>query len=329
MNILAQKQNELYEENLSEFELLERFKKFEKLYFETREKSDNSVLGKLTLKQRQKMHNLLLKGMILSNKLQGETHEIIADKRGNSNGRPIIFAPNHVAKSDVSVLSEAIKDHHYLLSGDYEHLQGTFDEKLLHINGVLYFKEDNADERRRISKTMIEHCLNGGNILYFIEGTWCLSPNQLLYPTWWGIIDVAKESNALILPIGICRYGQNFKINIGEYFDVNSYGTSKEDKTKAIVDLRNIIATLDYEIYETEVIKRSEIPDNYWEDYVKEVYAGLSNTHMDFVKTLMYKPKDCLTKEEVYEPIRKLQKNFNNDENIYASEICERPIYNR
>lgn len=67
--------------------------------------------------------------------MSGYTYEIICDKRIKSD-RPIIFAITHVGKFDIEVVSEAIKDHYYLLSGDYEHLQGSIDAAFLALNGV-------------------------------------------------------------------------------------------------------------------------------------------------------------------------------------------------
>ena len=75
---------------------------------------------------------------IIKNHLGGFSYEIINDNREETN-RPIIFAVTHVGKFDIEVISEAIKEHYYLLSGDYEHIQGIIDAPFLQLNGVIYF----------------------------------------------------------------------------------------------------------------------------------------------------------------------------------------------
>ena len=59
----------------------------------------------------------------------------------NGELRPKIFVITHVGKYDIQVISEAIAQHYYLLSGDFEHIQGTIDNKFLNLNGALYFKK--------------------------------------------------------------------------------------------------------------------------------------------------------------------------------------------
>ena len=90
------------------------------------------------------------------------------------------------------------KEHYYLLSGDYEHLQGLIDEKFLSVNGVFYFNEKDKKDRKAVSGKMIEHLKQNGNLMYFIEGTWNLTPNLPMLPCYWGIVDIAKEGNAII-----------------------------------------------------------------------------------------------------------------------------------
>ena len=60
----------------------------------------------------------------------------------------MIFAVTHVGKFDIEVVSEAIRDHYYLLSGDFEHLQGLIDARFLALNGVIYFNETVKEDRR-------------------------------------------------------------------------------------------------------------------------------------------------------------------------------------
>lgn len=312
MNILAEEQKKLYEQGISNEEFEKREKQFLELYYKLRNLDEKKIWNRLSLKQRKEIHWLILNIYRIKNKLGGFSYEIIKDKREKTN-RPIIYAVTHVGKFDIEVVSEAIKDHYYLLSGDYEHIQGIIDSPFLSLNGVFYFNEKVKDDRKAVSKKMIEHLKSGGNLMYFIEGTWNLSPNLPMLPCYWGIVDIAKKGNAIIVPIAADQYGKKFKINIGTNFDMSNYGDTKDDKTLAINDLRDTLATLKWEIWETEEqLIRSELTGTEWDKYVSDRFAEWDYFNEEYIEGLIYKPKDVVNNDEVYAPIKKLVPNRNN-----------------
>ncbi len=67
---------------------------------------------------------------------------------------------------------------------------------------------------------MIGHLRAGGNLMYFPEGTWNLSPNLPVLPCFWGIVEIAQKGNAIIVPVAAEQYGKHFKINIGCNLDI-------------------------------------------------------------------------------------------------------------
>ena len=306
MNILAEEQKKLYEKGITEEELEKRNKEFLELYYKLKEQDDKKFWSRLSLKQRQKIHWLILTVYKIKNRLGGFSYELIKDEREKTN-KPIIFAVSHVGKFDIEVVSEAIKDHYYLLSGDYEHIQGIIDFPFLSFNGVFFFNEKVKEDRKLVSQKMIQHLKEGGNLMYFIEGTWNITPNLPMLPCYWGIVDVAKQGNAIIIPIGADQYGKKFKVNIGKNFDMSKYEDSVEGKTLAIRDLRDTIATLKWEIWETEPqVNRKNITGNEWEQYVQERFKEWPYFNEEYIDGLVFKPKDVVNKEEVYEPIKKL-----------------------
>jgi len=248
----------------------------------------------------------------IKNKIGNFSYEIIKDERQYTD-KPIIFALTHVGKFDIEVTSEAIKDHYYLLSGDFEHIQGIIDSPFISLNGVIYFNENVKEDRKLASEKMIRHLNNNGNLMYFPEGTWNLSPNLPMLPCYWGIVDVAKKGNAIIIPVAAEQYGKHFKINIGRNIDMNLYGDSKDEKTRAINDLRDYLAKLKWEIWETEpVLNRSEIAGKEWEQNVSERFREWPYFNEEYINNLIFKPKDVVNREEVYGPIKKLIPNKNN-----------------
>lgn len=312
MNILAEEQKKLYEKGISEEELQQRTLQFMKLYYEFRNQEDEKIWNKLTLEQRRKIHGIILGIYKLKNRLGGFSHETINDLRSDTN-RPKIFAITHVGKFDIEVVSEAIKEHYYLLSGDYEHIQGIIDAPFLALNGVFYFNEKDKEDRRAVSEKMIHHLQNGGNLMYFVEGTWNLTPNLPMLPCYWGIVDIAKKGNAMIIPVACEQYGKKFKVNIGRNFDMLDYGPGEMEKTRAITDLRDTLSTLKWEIWESEEpVKRENLTGNEWEEYISERFKEWPYFNEEYINGLIYKPKNVVTREEVYAPVKKLVPNKNN-----------------
>ena len=311
MNVLADEQQKLFENGISKEEFEERQKAFLELYYKIRNKEDGRIWNKLSLEQRKSIHKIILSIYRTKNFLQGFKYEIIKDEREETN-RPIIFVPTHVGKYDIEVTSPAIKDHYYLLSGDYEHIQGTIDERFLSFNGVFYFNEKDKKDRKAVVDKMINHLKSGGNLMYFIEGTWNITPNLPMLQCYWGIVDIAKKSNAIIIPVASEQYGKLFKIYIGKNFDMNNYGEGVEEKSRAIGDLRDALATLKWNIWETEVAKREDIADNEWEEYVKQRFKEWPYFNEEYIDSLIFKPKNVVDRKEVYGPIKKLVPSKNN-----------------
>lgn len=299
MNKLAEEQKKLFQKGLSKAEYAKIERDFLKKYYELRKKNSEKFYSKLSLEQRKKIHKYILMIYTLKNKLGGFTHEIINDRRENTD-RPIIFAVTHVGKFDIEVVSEAIKEHYYLLSGDFEHIQGIIDEPFIGLNGIFYFNEFVKEDRKKVSFDMIKHLKEHGNLMYFIEGTWNLTPNLPMLPCYWGIVNIAKEGNAIIIPVAAEQYGKHFKINIGKNFDMNIYGDTPEEKSKAINELRDVLATLKWEIWETEYSKRENIQDDEWEKYVEARFKEWPYFNLEYIDRLVYKPKDIIDSEQVY-----------------------------
>lgn len=303
MNVLAEKQKELYENEFAIDEYLIKEKIFLELYYRLRNREEQSPLGKMTLRMRKRIHKFILAIYKVKNRIGGFDFEIIHDGRSLTN-HPIIFAVTHVGKFDIEVISEAIRDHYYLLSGDYEHIQGIIDAPFLNANGVIYFNEKVRSDRCAVSQKMIEHLRQGGNLMYFPEGTWNLSPNLPMLPCYWGIVDVAQKGKAVIVPIAAEQYDKHFVINIGSNFDMNKFGTNK---IAAIKSLRDVLATLKWEIWENRPQEcRCAISNNEWEEYVKVRFEEWPYFNAQYINGLIFKPKGITEPTEAFKHLSKL-----------------------
>ena len=312
MNILADKQKLLYEKSTDIAELKKLEAEFYDLYYKLRDADAKKWWSKLSLEQRQKIHFLILGIYKLKNRLGGFSYTLINDKRTETN-KPIIFAITHVGKYDIEVVSEAIRTHYYLLSGDYEHIQGIIDAPFLGLNGVFYFNEKDKADRKRVSLDMINHLQNDGNLMYFIEGTWNMSPNLPMLPCYWGIVDIAIKGNATIVPVAAEQYDKHFVINIGENFDMSKYDCTTIGKSNGIDSLRDTLATLKWEIWEyMPMAKRSELVGDEWDKYKEERYKEWPYFNDEYIDGLVFKPKNVITNKETIAHVKKLTPNRNN-----------------
>lgn len=301
MNVLGELQCQLYKGQITG-------KKYYTEYYRYRNIEERKWYSRLSVKQRKRLHGLLLLINKIKNRLGGFSYEIINNRSYMKAGRPVIYAITHVGKFDIEVISDAIRNHYYLLTGDFERMQGTIYVTFLGINGVIYFNEKVKKDRIAATGRMIKVLRQGANLMYFPEGTWNLSPNLPVLPCYWGIVDVAKKGNAAIIPVAACQYEKHFKINIGRNIDVTKINDSYEEKTAAINQIRDELAALSWEIYETGGIhRRKTIDAAEWEKYRAKRFSEWTYFHMDYVEELVYKPKGITPPQAVRNSMSRIQ----------------------
>lgn len=275
-------------------------------YYRLREKEERRFYSRLSLKQRIMIHPLILGVYRLKNFLSGHRCEVLYDRR-KPTGHPIIFALTHVGKFDIEVVSEAIGDHYTLLSGDYEHIQGIIDAPFIGLNGAIYFNERVKEDRQQATQKMVALLREGGNLMYFPEGTWNLHPVKPMLPCYWGIIDVARRGDAAIIPVAAEQYGKRFKVAIGENFYVDEYPDTPEGKSAAISDFRDILATLKWEIWESEpAISHKSLTGSEWDEYIAARFREWPYFNLPYIDSLIFKPKGITPPEEAFAHLRQL-----------------------
>lgn len=152
--------------------------------------------------------------------------------------------------------------------------------------------------------------------MWFPEGTWNLSPNQPVLPMPFGIIEVALKANAAIVPVAVEQYGKEFYVNIGSIFDVKKYVPQHTDefalKEAAITDLRDVMATLKWQIWEYRPLcKRLDLPQDFFESFVNERLKEWHFTYED-VRAREFRPKNVIGKKDAFAHLADLQPNRNN-----------------
>lgn len=186
------------------------------------------------------------------------------------------------------------------------------DAPFLGLNGVIYFNENVKADRKSAARRMIELLQQGGNLMYFPEGTWNLHPCLPMLACYWGIVDVARQGGAVIVPIAADQYGKHFKVNIGKNFDVAAYPATVEGKSAAITDLRDTLAALKWEIWETEPVSRAQLSGTEWDEYVAARFEEWPYFNMEYIHGLIYRPKGVTEPEEAFAFMDKLTPSLKN-----------------
>ena len=225
--------------------------------------------------------------------------------------RPIIFSVSHIGMYDVEVVLQAIRKHVYMLSADEEAMYRTFDGWFFDTNGVIYVDpEDKADKKVAI-ETAIKYLNKGKSLLWCPEGTWNLSPNYVILPIHYGIIEAAVQTNAVIIPIGVEQYdkthGIDFIVNIGDAFDPNTYidgELTREQKIMLAEMLRSDMARLKMDAWGTA--SRIDIGPGYWEEFIAKRLAEWPYYTMDIIHRREFNPKGFISPSEAFEHLNHL-----------------------
>lgn len=223
----------------------------------------------IPMKLRKMIHPLLHVMLLVSRKSRGYKIEVINKPRVVSN-RPVIYAVSHIGKFDFEIVSEIITQQVFVLAADFVHTKGTFSGFFLWMNGVVYIDVLDKEDRKNSRNIMVKIAKQGGNIMIFPEGTWNLSPNEIVYDIQLGTVDIAMETGAVILPISVEQYEEEkkFVVNAGDIIEVKQRD-DREYKIKKTQELRDAMATLKYEIWEREgIVERNTIKINHWENFI-------------------------------------------------------------
>lgn len=303
------------EGNKSLLKLGEMMEKSE--YMRKRKEYEQSYLYKMGHRTRVIMHPILLCAITLKNIFNGFKTVTLYNKKVPKTERPIIFCITHIGKHNIEVCSQILKKHYYLLSGDFENLHGTSDGIFIELNGIIYLNKYDNGDKTKSKETSIAKLKDGGNVMWFPEGIWNLSPNQPVLPLPFGIIEVAQKANAAIVPVAIEQYGKEFYVNIGSIFDVTKYIHQYSDefalKTVAITDLRDEMATLKWEIWEyRQPCKRSDLPQDYFDSFVDERLKEWYGFTYEDVREREFHPKNITEPKYVFAHLRSIIPNKRN-----------------
>lgn len=138
-------------------------------------------------------------------------------------------------------------------------------------------------------------------MLIYPEAIWNLTENLPMMKIFPGAIQAAKECNVLIVPIGIEQWDKHFLLNVGNELDF-----AQVEESAAVQILRDTLATLKWEIWEyLPREKRAEIPEEYYEKFVRERLAECVGFTEELMDGRMFRDK---TDREILAIKRDLEK---------------------
>ncbi len=248
---------------------------------------------------RKKIHKLLLLLIKIDRILSKEKLLVIADRRVESD-KPKIYACTHIGGNDIQRAFEAIREHAYLFLGDPKEAYIDFTGVILNLNGSICLETDNKEDRSIAYHRSVELLKKGGNLLIFPEGAWNLTPNLPALKLFPGVVRMANETGADIIPIAIEQYDNTFYVNIGENIKNDSIINTEVSETNK--RLRDIMATLKWEIWEIfGTVPRDTFPEDYDKTFIKTI---IDRCDYDFSLEEMlddvFKDKMIISPEEAY-----------------------------
>lgn len=160
--------------------------------------------------------------------------------------KPVIYAVNHFCFADTPIMGRITPRRSYILLGKQR--LGFSDWLYFILNGVIFVDRKDKDDMAASKQAMSAYLTKGRSIVMFPEGTWNLTENQLMLPMKWGIIDIAKETGAQVVPT-VLEYDREQK-KCFVRFGTPMIFSPKDSKADAITSLRDIMATMRWEFWE-------------------------------------------------------------------------------
>lgn len=160
--------------------------------------------------------------------------------------KPAIYAVNHFCFADTPIMGRITPKRSYILLGKQR--LGFSDWIYFMLNGVIFVDRKDKEDMAASKQAMSAYLNKGRSIVMFPEGTWNLTENQLMLPMKWGIIDIAKETGAQIIPT-LLEYDREKKkcfVRFGAPLVISP----QDSKADAIAALRDTLATMRWEYWE-------------------------------------------------------------------------------
>lgn len=230
------------------------------------------------IKWRKRIHKIMFAIIKMKRVLLHQKLTILHDEREDTD-KPIIYACTHIGRYDIEMALESIQDACFLFLGSPGKLYRSLDGVLVYLFGFIGCDTTEKEDRHIAKELAIRTLKQGGNILIFPEGAWNITENQVVMKLYTGTIEMAIRSGADIVPIAIEQYEKSFYINIGKNISLDK-ATNLNEKRRLCDDLRDILCTLKWEIWEQfPIVQRSSLPENMGQIFVGRIMSETANDY--------------------------------------------------
>ena len=185
---------------------------------------------------------------VLSKIIRKYKYKINGEENLNGISEPVIYAISHseYGPEDIQLIKEIISKPCYTLANLKIRNMKLFVPLFFFCSGTIYVQRDNKKSRNYAKKKVEEALHKGYDVAIYPEGTWNFEDSELVLPFRHGIIKIARETKAPIIPISISNLGGMYYINVGQRisFENNESKDDSEEISKSAVVLRDILASL-------------------------------------------------------------------------------------
>lgn len=214
---------------------------------------------------REAFYPLFSKFLTLDRFFRKQTITVIGRQRKYK--EQVIYACTHIGENDLENIYETIRRGCWWFVGDPCVLYKSLSGLLLYLNGSIFFETSEKDDRRIAYLRAVELLKGGGSLMIFPEGARNGTANLPVMELFPGTAKMALETNTKIVPIAIEQYGRRFIVNFGDELLSENF----HDYTELTQKLRDVLATLKWEIWEREPLQsRDSLPTDYRELFRKE-----------------------------------------------------------
>ena len=224
-------------------------------------------------------HPIMLIGVRIVNRMP---IKIVCDEN-ESRPQQAIYVLNHTNGHDFPIAARIVRKHFYILA-DYTMKKDHFVDLMNRLNGCVYVDRLSRESRMQAKNNLISLLGKFQNILLFPEGTWNLTPANLLLPLNWGVIDLAKISGVPILPFVILYVEDSAYVSIGKAY--HPTGAKKNEimvlEEKMSTLLWNLMDWLPHE-------QRSSIPDDYYQQFLEKQLSTFKKFDLEYESSVIRK----------------------------------------
>ncbi len=194
--------------------------------------------------------------------------------------RPIIYAVNHGFIEDVMSTIVMSERHAFFLFGSLPNFFNTINGLAFYLYGAILVNRRNKESRNSSVDKAVSLLKRGGNLIIYPEGVWNKTPEKLTLNFWPGVVKIAQQSNAMIVPIVHLPVKKKIYSSRLAALDVSKYG----DMQTALEKLRDDMNTEIYHLIEKySFVSRDELKEKYsklsdcWENLLKKALTKSEN----------------------------------------------------